>query len=411
MTAPASPPARSRTRWRGGPLVMLALLLTGWGAGRAVLWENPFAALVPSIAMPLSLDMALPLPAVPDLPTFPEAPRALAVRGLAAPAVPALRGDGEAAQAPPLYLAPSLWGDSAPQALARPGAGRNPRLAAAHHLLWVAALRDPLLRAPMRAGSDFGLMNAAGGMALTPPFLPAPPSAAASPATASAARGKRWSVDAWALWRQGSDAAPISQGRVPIYGASQAGAVLQYRLASGSTRDPRAYARAYHALVRRGESELALGASARPIGRVPVRAAAEVRYTDGAFSDSWRPAAYVVSEIPPLPLPLGTRLEAYGQAGWVGGPDPTGFADGQASVTGEVRQVANLSDNAVRVSVGAAAWGGAQNDAQRIDVGPTMRFDLRVGAVPARLSFDWRERVSGDAGPDSGVAATLSTSF
>jgi hypothetical protein len=146
-------------------------------------------------------------------------------------------------------------------------------------MLWVAALRDPLLRAPMRAG--FGTASLADEQAVSPPFLPS----STIPATA-AAPGKRWSVDAWAFWRQGSDAAPISLGRVPIYGASQAGAVLQYRLAPGSRRDPRAYARAYRALVRRGESELAVGASARPLGRVPLRAAAEVRYTDGAFTNT-----------------------------------------------------------------------------------------------------------------------------
>lgn len=273
----------------------------------------------------------------------------------------------------------------------------------------MAALRDPLLRVPPGAVAGYGALAEANMQAVTPPFLPA----AAQPGTlaAAAARSRRWSVDAWAFWRQGSDAAPISQGRVPIYGASQVGAVLQYRIAPGSSRDPRAYARAYRALVRRGESELALGASVRPLGRVPLRAAGEVRYTDGAFSDTWRPAAYVVTELAPAALPLGTRLEAYGQAGWVGGPDPTAFADGQASLTGEVRPVARLSDNAVRFSFGAAAWGGAQKDAQRIDVGPTMRFDLRLGSVPARLSVDWRERVGGDAGPGSGVAATLSTQF
>lgn len=287
-------------------------------------------------------------------------------------------------------------------------AGQDPRLAAAHHLLWAAALRDPLLRAPRQAGAGFGALTGEGGQTVSPPFLPAP---ARPAATIAAARSRRWSVDAWAFWRQGSGAAPISQGRVPIYGASQTGAVLQYRLAPGSARDPRAYARAYRALVRRGESEVAVGASARPLGRAPLRAAAEVRYTDSAFSNTWRPAAYVVTELPPVRLPLGTRLEAYGQAGWVGGPDPTGFADGQASVTGEVRRIASLSDNALRFSLGAAAWGGAQEDAQRIDVGPTLRLDLRVGTVPARLSVDWRERVGGDAGPDSGVAATLSTQF
>lgn len=124
-----------------------------------------------------------------------------------------------------------------------------------------------------------------------------------------------------------------------------------------------------------------------------------------------RPAAYAVTEFPPLTLPLGAQLEAYGQAGWVGGPQPTAFADGQASLTREIDPVGVLTDNALRLSLGAGVWGGAQEDAQRVDLGPTVRLDLRIGSVPARLSVDWRQQVAGDASPGSGVAATLSTGF
>lgn len=255
------------------------------------------------------------------------------------------------------------------------------------------------------------------GWRLAPPFLAqsdsepgrAPPLAAT--ATPPSDRADRWSLDAWAFWRQGSNAAPISQGRVPVYGADQAGAVLQYRLAPASQRDPRAYARAYRALVQQGESELALGLSARPVGKVPLRAAAELRYTESPFSTVVRPAAYVVSEFALLALPYGTRLEAYGQAGWVGGDQATAFADGQASLTREVRILAARSHQALRLSVGAGAWGGAQKGAERIDIGPTLRLDLTLGKVPARVSVDWRERVGGQAGPDSGLAATVSTRF
>ena len=238
-----------------------------------------------------------------------------------------------------------------------------------------------------------------------PPFLPAPPPASAQ------TRADRWSIDAWAFWRQGSGAAPVSQGRVPIYGASQAGGVLQYRLVPGGGHDPRLYARAYQALVQNGERELALGASARPLGRVPMLVAGEVRYTDAAFSDSWRPAAFAMSELSPIRLPLAVQLDAYGQAGWVGGPQPTFFADGQANLTRELPHLGRLTDDRLRLSFGAGAWGGAQEDAQRIDVGPTLRLDMGVGGVPARISVDWRLRVAGDASPGSGVAATLATGF
>ncbi len=120
-----------------------------------------------------------------------------------------------------------------------------------------------------------------------------------------------------------------------------------------------------------------------------------MRYTDGAFSDSFRQAAYVVSELGAVPLPYGARLEA----------------DGQASLTRELPFAGRLSKDAVRISIGAGAWGGAQKDAQRLDVGPTLRADVGIGGFPARLSVDWRARVAGDAAPGSGVAATLSAGF
>lgn len=366
----------ARTR-RGGPLLMLALLLTAWTAGRAYWWENPFAA----VGAALEETFAAAPPPDPD--------------GLLAAALP---GPAEA------LALPAMTGAAPLAALARERlpAGTRPQLAAAHGFLWLAALRQPARRDGGAALADFG----SGGAIRddSAPFL-----AAAEPSRRGA--GGRWSADVWAFWRQGSGAAPVSQGRVPVYGASQAGALLQYRLAPDAAHDPRLYARAYRALVRRGESELALGASARPLGRVPLRLAGEVRVTDSGFGTQLRPAAFAITEIPPLALPFETQLEAYGQAGWVGGAAATPFADGQASLTREWPKVAALTDDAVRLRLGAGAWGGAQQDAQRIDVGPTMRLDLTVGEVPARLSLDWRERVGGEAGPGSGLAATVSARF
>jgi hypothetical protein len=363
----------------GAPLSMMGLVLAAWVSGRALLWENPLpmpADLLPSAFAPLT--EAAPKP--PTLPQTAPARIAAPIEARPEPRRSWARSDGAFA----------LLGSGF-------AVGIDPRYAAGHQYLWRAALRAPLTPPPR-------LMTALGASsgADDPPFLPSPP---------IHQQAGRWSLDAWGFWRQGSDAAPISQGRVPIYGASQIGAVLQYRLAPANARDPRLYARAYRAILRRGESELALGASLRPLPRVRVRVFGEVRYTEGAFRSEARPAAYAVTEVAPLPLPLGTQLEAYAQGGWVGGTDDTLFADGQASLTREVGPVIERTGNALRLSLGAGAWGGAQEGAHRIDLGPTMRIDVTLGKVPARLALDWRERVEGDAGPGSGAAVTLSTRF
>ena len=377
MMAPAQTTGR-----RGGPLVVLVLLITVWTGTRAVWWENPFAKLGEVLGQSLAVAGPGPAPLAPALPK---------AHGLMAKA-----GTHAAAMALPASAKRFPSAGLTTTGLAR---RIDPQIAAARQFIWFAALRETVVHSSeFGRGAGFGERLA---VREAPPFLPAAPRSA----------GGRWSLDAWAFWRQGSGSAPISQGRVPIYGASQVGAVLQYRLAPDAGRDPRLYARAYRALVQRGEQELALGASVRPVGRLPVRVAAEVRYTDAAFTNEVRPSAYAATEFAPVVLPFAMQLDAYGQAGWVGGASATAFADGQASVTRGVRAVAAASDDALRLSVGAGAWGGAQMDAQRFDIGPTMRLDLTVGDVPARLSLDWRERVAGQAGPDSGLAATLSTRF
>ncbi len=402
MTArPAQPvrAARATTpttvRSRGVPLVMLALLLTAWTGARALWWDNPFAGIGAVLNPSVAGASSLPAPAFglrdgsPALATQRASAHIGAIANLTAYKRAVLAG--------------VVAGDALAQTAAR--AATDPRFSAAHQVLQQSGLRG-LAPSPGNARGFAAQQLAAEQLAASgePPYLAAPP-------PSSAASGQRWSLDTWAFWRQDSAGAPASQGRAPIYGASQLGAVLQYRLAPLAKRDPRLYARAYRALVQDGESELALGVSARPFALIPIRIAAEARLTDAAFRTEVRPSASAITEIAPIRLPYGAHLEAYGQAGWVGGATPTAFADGQASVSREVAAVAAASGNAVRLSVGAGAWGGAQQDAQRIDVGPTMRLDLTVGDVPARLSLDWRERVGGAAGPDSGLAATLSTRF
>lgn len=251
------------------------------------------------------------------------------------------------------------------------------------------------------------------------PLRAATPPYAAQPLPVVQPSADRWALDVFGFYRQGSSALSITQGRRPIYGASQLGAKLHWRARPSSSHDPRLFARAYHALVTGGESELALGASARPLGSVPVRAFGELRVTrnPGVSEDAvapqtrLRPAAYAATEIPPVRLPLGLSLEAYAAGGYVGGAQGTLFADGQSVLTRQLTRIGNPNSSSAAVSVGAGVWGGAQKGVHRVDVGPTLRFDVNIGDVPARLSVDYREQVAGDADPDSGVAATVSTRF
>ncbi|MEL7446886.1 MAG: hypothetical protein AAGK02_13940 [Pseudomonadota bacterium] len=377
---------RSAKSRRGGPLLVFALVLSFWGAGRVMLWENPFPsaeilteAAEGLIASAQQVEIGkqstgqVGLAASQIGLTFP--PTGNRLPRFSAAAVP-LRNAKSGA------LADELFGD-------------RTAIAGGHHMLLLAALGHvPIPRTIETVwDSQAELSRTEANGPWAPPRAPK-------------SSTDRWSFDGWSFWRGGSNSAQVSQGRVPIYGASQLGARVQYHLTPNSSYDLRAYVRGYRALVSKGESEVGIGASLRPVQGIPVRLFAEARFTERSSSNEVRPSAYVATELPTQSLPLGFVGEAYAQGGYVGGEGATFFADGQASVT---RKMATFS--IADISVGAAVWGGAQQGASRVDLGPTVRFDLELGPVPARLSVDWREQVAGEAVPSSGVAATISTQF
>lgn len=367
---------------RGSPLAVLVIVMLLWTGGRAMVWENPFPALLDLSDGNLFLaDNAAPHVPAANSPTLDTGFTTLAETESVRGSVPLPRTFAVLSTA----QRASATEDEAARAFG-------------HQMLWLQALGAKL---PFE-DSTVHLLEVPSPIDGVTPLSP-PPEKGAKPG--------RWSFDAWGFWRDGSGSTAISQGRVPIYGASQVGANFQYRIAPSSSNDPRAYIRAYRAMVTNGETEVAAGASVRPIGAIPVRVAAELRVTERRFGTDLRPAVIATSELPPQQLPAGFRLEAYGGAGYVGGAGATAFVDGQAAFTRELAEFEGPTDTRARLSLGAGAWGGAQKDASRVDVGPTVRLDLTLGKVPARLTVDWRERVGGDASPDSGVAATLSTRF
>jgi hypothetical protein len=348
----------------GQPLFVFAAVLGGWIVLRVLLWQSPFAA------EPASVAQAHRPAAAPTLATK------LSISSHAAPptertAVP------EQHAVPPLALE-----------LASP-ARTSERLALGPAS---AAVAQPWLPAASVAPTAL------------PMTVTLPPSQRGPVIGNSAAIISRWSADAWLLLRKGSGTAPVAVG--PSYGRSQAGAVLRYRLAPASAHRPVAYARITRALAGVAESELAAGIAGRPLSGMPVSFAAEVRFRNGPGGREVRPAAYAVTELPPVSLPLGLRGDAYAQAGYVGGRFATAFVDGQARIDAPVARLGGAE-----LRAGGGAWGGAQKGAARLDVGPSAALGFAIGKTRSRLAFDYRFRVAGAAAPGSGPSLTISAGF
>lgn len=393
---------RPRTRLRGQPVVVLAMLLGGWIGLRMAFWETPFP---PGVAdLPEAL-LASTVPLEGPVPVEPADSRTAGTTQASAPYAGQPVEQGPFAPLPgpvladPIPAAPRLDLPNplrpalvpfVPPSSAPPAPPVTQRLAAAHNMVMMAGLSGVSLPPELA-----GLLDK----------KDRPTSVAYQPfmTTVASPTGGRWSADGWVLIRDGNTTALTSGNG--SYGRSQAGAVVRYALAPSSPYRPMAYARLSQAIGTR-ESELALGLSARPLPKVPLRAAAEVRVTRLAGQTLVRPAGYVVTELPPFQLPLGVTAEAYGQAGYVGGKYASAFVDGQVRAE---RQVFDLGDT--KLSAGGGAWGGAQKGAARLDIGPSASVQLKLGQTNARAAVDWRFRVAGDAEPASGPALTISAGF
>lgn len=233
------------------------------------------------------------------------------------------------------------------------------------------------------------------------------PAAVAPAALAGEPRNgrRRWSADAWAYLRGGAGAATLG-GMTPVYGASQYGVVV--RRAFGSAPRSRAFAYLRIAGAADGmDRQTALGIGLRPLRGLPVAVLAEGRLQQDLYGTRLRPAAALVSELPPQALPFGFTGEVYGQAGWVGGAGATPFYDVQALADRGVLQPWRGID----LRLGAGVWSGGQRDAVRLDIGPRASVRTTVRGWPVRVAADWRFRVAGRAAPGSGPALTLSTGF
>lgn len=374
---------------KGQPLAALALLFAVWAGARSWLWESPFAASVLAPGSPVAARNPVAEPDVPfslpaqSLAGIPSVP----VAGLTVPFSP------PAPLAWPQPHAQQVFAPIAPVEQSAPPPLLAPRVGGGHQMLWMAAMSQLPLPASVSAVMDTQV---------------------ASPQTRPPApRQWRWSADGWLLWRDGGTGfnlpgAGLPGASVPVgtYGASQYGAVLRYRLAPGSGHRPTVYLRGTGSVDRPRYQEVALGLAVRPVPQIPVAATAELRATRSFGQTRLRPAVSLVTELAPVKLPLGAQAEAYVQAGYVGGTGATTFIDGQLRVD---RPVARFGPAELRA--GGGAWGGAQEGARRLDVGPSATLGFPAGGALARLSADWRFRLAGRAAPSSGPAITLSAGF
>lgn len=375
---------------RGGPLVSLGLVLGCWVVLRLAMWEAPLAAGPvqpaylqdiprPAVVGQKPADMRLPSDKAISFPTHDNrllrapVPRRLE-RSLLETAVQVREAHGYRGSA------------------ARAGWRSADRIVA----------RTMLLAAAYRTEGEMPALQHHRGVGPVAPGAGYAPEVVRQFGRETSA--KRWTVDAWALWRKDTPT-PLTSGR-PSYGRSQAGAVLQYRLAPASGHAPQSHLRVTRALDGASETDVALGASARLLPQIPVRLAAEARVSETQAGTEVRAAAFAVTELSPVTLPAGFTGEAYAQAGYVTGRFATPFVDGQARIA---RELAGARD--FRLTAGGGAWGGAQEDAARLDVGPSAGISFRIGQAHGRVSADYRFRVAGDAEPASGPALTVTAGF
>jgi hypothetical protein len=370
---------RTVTRWRGQPLVFLLTVLCTWSAARVIHhWPVPDPA-TPGTTPVAAAGSPHPGPAARGADR--TAARTLAARSLDRWRVlaPSVRMPG-AQDGPPGRMAPAM-----------PPSGSIGALEAA----------------PLRKES--------GTAASLPPADAAAPQAgdAGLIAALDAVRPGhgRWSVYGWSLIRPGESGGSLAPGGQ--YGGSQAGLVVQWMLADRAVR-PALYARATSALARGDDRTLALGISKRPVAGLPIDIAVERRLAlvEGQ-ADRW--ALLAAGGTAKVLAPTGTRLEVYGQAGFVGLARSQAFFDLQAMA---VQPVHRRGDTVL--AIGGGAWAGGQQNPDgrggkpwlhRIDIGPRAALTLPVRDGTLTLALDWRQRIDGNARPGSDVALTLSAGF
>jgi hypothetical protein len=246
--------------------------------------------------------------------------------------------------------------------------------------------------------------NAPLALAVTPQAVPAvahhEPTKISSPVAPglpiAAAPPQRWSGSAWALMRGDSAPSLASGGQL---GGSQIGMRLFY---APGPQGLAITARVSAPLNQPNGREAAIGLAlkGRNVGLI-----AEQRFSlDKGGGNA--PAIFAYGGVSDVKLGSGIKLDGYVQAGVVGIKNPDVFIDGAIRVERPV-----LTAEKASLSIGAGAWGGAQPDAARLDIGPQVVARLNVGETNLHVSAEWRQRIAGNAAPASGPSVTVGFDF
>ena len=362
-------------RAKAAPLRFVAWIVAFWIGGR-ILALMPYGA-----AMPVASEMhRTPAPlAAAHVPERPVAVAVVATPGIVGFVSPHAVADRAVADREAVVLAAPI----APVADDVPVAQAGP----------IREVRFDLPPAPPArvgvSGPSLSPFHAA------PPPVPAPVS--------------RWAGDAYLFIRGESGRSALAAGGQ--LGASQVAARIAYALNDDGPPRLALVARAYAALDTMGEdggeriSEGALGIDWYPLPRARVRLTFERRVDIGGEGcNAW--SAYAVAGFYRSDLPGGIEADSYGQAGIVGASRRDLFIDGALRIA---RPIAIDEHHMLRL--GMAAWGAAQPEAARLDVGPRLALGLPVGKGVMTAALDYRIRIAGGAGPGSGPAFTLSNDF
>ena len=277
-----------------------------------------------------------------------------------------------------------------PAALPRAAAPAAPRRASA----WdeVRPMPQPLFDGWGLAETPKETRLATAQIESSPPPAAAP--AMPGPAGAPAARKfDRLQLSAWALLRGSWGPGALATGGT--LGGSQVGARLTYHLwpsLAASLRSSSSVGGVRYA-------EVAAGVRWKPLASVPVALNLERRFALNRWGGRNAFALFAEGGLYQTPILGLANLDLYAQGGVVGAKSRDLFFDGGATFTRHVWK---------NWSAGVGVWGGVQPGLYRVDAGPRLTMDVGRGI---RLHADYRQRLAGEARPDSGPALTIAGDF